>query len=143
MPVTSQIPLPRAAPGSSVDVSVAAPPAGVLIHSDGEHRFQGKTIDEAGNELCPGPRSFPLSGAGMHTIDIRVFNLMSTSIDSLVTATLRDSAGNIVAGPFPAPRPVPATDHHLVTILALVSGVATPATKPRKPGKKKSKKKGP
>ncbi len=142
MPVTSQIPFPRVAPGSSVDVTVAFPAPGVLIHSDGEHRFHGKTIDQAGHaQLCPGPRSFPLPGAGMHTIDTRVFNLMSTSVDAPVTATLRDSAGNVVAGPFPAPPGVPANDHRLVTILALVSGAAGPAAKPGKPGKKTGKKK--
>lgn len=144
MPVTSLIPLPQVDPGSSIDVSVAAPAPGVVIHADGEHRFQGRTIDEAGHdELCPGPRSFPLPGAGMHTIDIRVFNLTQTSIDSRVIATLLDVAGKVVAGPFPAQRDVPATDHHLVTVLALVSGAPTPAAMLRRPGKKTGKKKGP
>jgi len=143
MPVTNQIPFPQVAPGSSVDVSVAAPPAGVLIHSDGEHRFQGQTIDQAGHpELCPGPRSFPLNGAGTHSIDIRVFNLMSTSTDATVTIALRDPSGNAVAGPFPVRRTIPPNDSLSVTILALVSEAAAPARTPRNVGKKTAKKTG-
>ena len=144
MPVTNQIPFPQVAPGSTVEVGVKLPPEGVTIHCDAELRFEGTTIDQAGHtELCSGPRSFSLPGPGTNTIDVRVFNLMSKSIDSVVTATLRDASGKAVVGPFPVPRSIPATDHQLLTILALVSGGATPATSPATPRTKPARKKRP
>ena len=131
MPVTSQVTWPAVPPGSRVDVAVVADPSTARIHADGEHRFEGKPVDHAGHsELCPGPRGFPLVGAGLHTIDIRVINFEPTSTRPLVTATLLDASGEIVDGPVPCQRTVPANDHYLVTILGNLQtdeSVATPA----------------
>jgi hypothetical protein len=140
-----------------VDVTVSATPATARIHADGEHRWKGKVIDQAGHdELCPGPRSFPLAGLGVHTIDIRVINFEATSIKPLVSATLFDAKGAIVDGPVPCQRTVPANDHYLVTILAnvqqapvagtgsaVVGGVAAPAPRASKARRRSRPKKSP
>lgn len=128
MPVTSQITWPQVAPGCRVDVAVSVTPATARIHADGEHRWSGKVIDQAGHEeLCPGPRAFPLPGVGLHTIDIRVINFETTTVKPRVSATLIDATGAILDGPVPCERTVPGNDHYLVTILANVQQTPAPA----------------